>query len=123
MKKKLLLIEDDSFMKDMIALVLESEGYEVDSAESGREAMQRLNEYPQCAAVISDMYLPDSDAFTLFNKFSEAWPGLLFLILSSETDQAIVQKAADLGIAYIFKDENFAESIVAALHTDLAVGE
>lgn len=115
MGKKLLLIEDDSFMREMIALVLESEGYEVHGAESGSAALQLLQEWDRYDAVISDMYLPDTDGLALFAQIRACCPELLYLILSSENDEAIIRRATGLGITYIVKDENFAEGIVRAL--------
>lgn len=112
---KLLLIEDDSFMREMIALTLETENYEVTSVESGIEALQQLHSCNNYGGIISDMYLPDTDGLTLFEQVHSEYPDLLFLILTSETDESIVQKATSLGITYILKDENFAETVLAAL--------
>lgn len=116
MSNKILLIEDDDFMREMIALVLESEDYEVTGVGNGADALQALAEGTAYNAVISDMYLPDTDGLKLFAEVNVNYPGLLFLILTSETDQLIVKKATDLGINYILKDENFAESILAVLN-------
>lgn len=115
MKKKILLIEDDNFMREMIALVLEAENYEVTGVENGEDALRLLRECSEYGVVISDMYLPDTDGLRLFEQVRANYPKLLFLILTSETDEAIVQKATNLGITYILKDENFAESILAKL--------
>lgn len=115
MKKKILLIEDDNFMREMIALVLETENYEVTGVGNGEDALGLLRGCSEYGAVISDMYLPDTDGLKLFEQVSTNYPELLFLILTSETDETIVQKATSLGITYILKDENFAESILATL--------
>jgi len=115
--KKILLIEDDNFMREMIALVLEAESYKVTGVENGGDALGLLRECREYEydAVISDMYLPDTDGLKLFEQVSANYPGLQFLILTSETDEAIVQQATSLGITYILKDENFAEAILATL--------
>ena len=113
--EKILLIEDDAFMRDMITLVLESENYEVSGVENGAEVLSLLPEYGNYAAVISDMYLPDANGIALFEQIHDVCPSLRFLILTSETNEAIIQKAKALGIIYIQKDENFAESMLAAL--------
>ena len=115
MKKKLLLIEDERFMLDLIIMVLEMSDYEVDGATSGAEALQLLREGSEYAAIISDMYLPDADGLMLFEQVHTAYPEVPFLILTSETNEAIVQKIIDFGIPYILKNGNFAESILAAL--------
>ena len=115
MNKKILLIEDDDFMRDMITLVLESEEYEVCGVANGVDALQLLAGSSEYGAVISDMYLPDTDGLTLFAQINASYPELQFLILTSETDEVIVHKATSLGITYILKDENFAEAILAVL--------
>ncbi|WP_371374132.1 response regulator [Sporomusa aerivorans] len=113
--KKLLLIEDDSFMREMITLVLESEDYEVTGAGDGRGALRLLKDSGGYDAVISDMYLPDTDGLELFAQINALQPELAFLLLTSETDETIVRKATGLGISYILKDENYAEAILSAL--------
>ena len=115
--KKLLLIEDDCFMREMVTMVLESKNFEVVGAETGAEALRLLQECAGCDAVIADMYLPDTDGLELFEQINAIYPEAMFVMLSSETDQKIVSKADSLGIKYIFKDENFAESIVTTLQT------
>lgn len=112
---KLLLIEDDSFMREMIILTLETENYEVTGVESGTEALQKLHNGNEYVGIISDMYLPDTNGLALFEQVHTEYPDLLFLILTSETDEIIVRKATSLGITYILKDENFAETVLAAL--------
>ena len=115
MGNRILLIEDDNFMRDMIAMVLESEDYEVTGVDNGAEALVLLHKSKEYGAVISDMYLPDTDGLKLFAEINAHYPDLLFLILTSETDEKIIEKARGLGITYVLKDENFAESILAVL--------
>ena len=115
MGKKLLLIEDDGFMRDMIVMVLASEDYQVCGVSSGAEALDLLQKHHDYEAVISDMYLPDSDGFALYRQINRICPQLRFLILTSETDETMIQQATDLGISYTLKDENFAESILTVL--------
>ena len=111
---KILLAEDDSFMRDIISLVLKSEGFVATGAENAQEALQKMAA-EEFQAVISDMYLPDLDGFALLEKIRTLQPETLFIMLSGETDAAVLDKAAKLGITYIIKDENFAEAILEAL--------
>ncbi|HWR39770.1 MAG TPA: response regulator [Patescibacteria group bacterium] len=112
---KVLLVEDDDFMRDMIGMVLTAEQYQVCGAANGAEALQQLQENGDCAAVVCDMYLPDTDGLTLSAQLKARCPGLLFLLLTGESDETIRQRAATLGIQYMMKDENFAESILTGL--------
>ena len=44
MQKKILLIEDENAIRELVELTLRTEGYEVVSAEDGRQASQCLGE-------------------------------------------------------------------------------
>jgi len=114
-QKKLLLIEDDRFMRDMITMVLSTENYDVSGADSGAAALQLCSERGDYDAVISDMYLPDTDGLTLFAQMNALFPGRRFIILTSETDETIRRKASELGIIYVLKDAHFAETVLNAL--------
>ena len=115
LKKKILLIEDEPFMLDLIVMVLEKGDYEVDGAKNGAKALQLLRGGSEYVAIICDMYLPDTDGLIFFEQVHNAYPEVPFLILTSETNEAIVQKIIDLEIPYILKNGNFAQSILAAL--------
>jgi Response regulator containing CheY-like receiver, AAA-type ATPase, and DNA-binding domains len=114
---KVLLVEDDPFMRDMIVLLLETENYEVTGVESGSAALKILQQY-HYDAIISDMYLPDTNGLNLYEKIHALYSDLTFLILTSEMNEAIIKKATELGITYIIKDENFAETLLAVLTKD-----
>ncbi|SDE06505.1 response regulator [Sporomusa acidovorans] len=114
---KILLIEDDPFMRDMIVLLLETENYEVTGVESGAEALKMLQQY-NYGAIISDMYLPDTNGMNLYEKVHSLYSDPTFLILTSEMNEVIIKKATELGITYMIKDENFAETLLAALTKD-----
>ena len=111
---KILLIEDDELMRDMISMVLNLQGHDVCAAATGADARAVF-----CAAtydaVISDLYLPDDDGFALHDALRAKRPQLRFLLLSGETDAAVLGKAAEQNIRFVAKDENFAQAIVAAL--------
>ena len=102
-------------MLDLIVMVLEMGDYEVDGAKNGAEALQLLHGGSEYAAIICDMYLPDTDGLMFFEQVHTAYPDVPFLILTSETNEGIVQKIVDFGIPYILKDGNFAKSILAEL--------
>jgi len=63
-EKTVLVVEDEPIIRGLVSLVLESEGYIVQSAPDGREALDSI----QCArpdAVVIDLDLPIMDGFEL----------------------------------------------------------
>ena len=62
MTARLLLVEDDERIRASMRLALEDEGYEVDEAGSGEEALERFAEQP-ADVVLIDLMLPGVDGF------------------------------------------------------------
>ncbi|MEM7798247.1 MAG: response regulator [Chloroflexota bacterium] len=55
--KKILFVEDESFLREEIALVLEFEGYKVETAQDGMEALEIFGKFMP-DLVMTDMKLP-----------------------------------------------------------------
>ena len=64
---KLLVVDDEPDLRTLYELTLLREGYDVDSAGSVEEALQRLAERPY-NAVITDMRLPDGTGLDLLHQ-------------------------------------------------------
>lgn len=60
--KRILLVDDKADVRDSITLVLQHFGYEVESAATGREAIQ-LASSRQYSVIILDIQMPDMDGF------------------------------------------------------------
>lgn len=56
-----MIIEDDKTNCDIFRLVLEDDGYEVVTAESGKEALNLLETDNNFVAALIDVFLPDID--------------------------------------------------------------
>lgn len=67
MKKKIVYIEDEPEMIDLVRLILGRKGYEVLGANSGREGMQVvLAEQPDL--VLLDLMMPDMDGWDVYHQ-------------------------------------------------------
>lgn len=70
--KKVLLVEDEGPVRDVLKRSLENEGIEVFDAENGREALQLLKEAAgQIDLVITDVVMPEMDGRTLARHVKE----------------------------------------------------
>ncbi len=56
-KKRIMIIEDDSEMRSLLIDFLQEDGYEVDSAGNGSEALLKLTQSP-FDLIISDIRMP-----------------------------------------------------------------
>ncbi len=72
---KILLVEDEEPLLEMMRDELSDEGHQVQSALNGEEALSILNEYTP-DLILSDISMPIMDGFGLLNSVREAYPRL-----------------------------------------------
>lgn len=63
---RVLCIEDDAEMIDLIRLILQRRGYEVQGANGGQEALQMLAQDPLPDVVLLDLMMPDMDGWEVY---------------------------------------------------------
>lgn len=63
--RRLLLVEDSSTMRRMIASMLGDEGYEVRTAVDGRDGLSKAREEPRPELILSDFEMPELDGASL----------------------------------------------------------
>jgi len=83
-KKKILVVEDEQDMKNMIKLRMESAGYEIVLASNGEEGLEKVKaECPDL--IITDVLMPIMDGFAFYKelKKSQALSGIPVIILTA----------------------------------------
>src|SRR5438045_9097877 len=81
MKTRIMVVDDDVNMRDLMITLLESEDYEVIPAESAAAA-QAAFEGPQPDAVLLDLQLPDSHGLDLLPTIKKHWPETEVIVLT-----------------------------------------
>lgn len=85
---KILLIDDDNFVQNILSLSLRQNGAEVFTANSGEQATALyLARTELLDLVISDLEMPDTDGYELARRFKKARPDLPVYLLSAAFDQ------------------------------------
>ena len=93
--KRILIADDDSVVRGSLAAVLESEGYEVDEARNGIEAVTHAIEHlPDL--VLLDLNMPHWDGWTAFSQLDRATPLLPVIVITARPNQ--YQEAVRLGV-------------------------
>lgn len=95
---KILLVEDTPFFLKVVKSYLESDGYEVITAENGREALERLDQ-TTVDAVVSDIEMPLMTGIELVRaiRASETLRHLPVIALTSLTGDANKEKGLRAG--------------------------
>ena len=82
-KETVFLIDDDDMIVDVGEQILNSSGYDVVSAKSGKEAIEVYKEnHSRIDMVILDMILPDMGGGDTYDRLKEINPGIKVLLAS-----------------------------------------
>ena len=65
-KKKILFVDDDPEMRELVAEFFESEGYSTSLAENGKEALNQIGQF-DFDAVITDLRMQEMDGLVLLH--------------------------------------------------------
>ena len=93
---KILLVEDDMMLNEMISEYLTSTGHVIISAKNGLESLGIL-ESQKFDLLILDISLPDIDGFTILEKMHEQKRMIPTIYISALIDIEDISRAFDLG--------------------------
>ncbi|MBS0013751.1 MAG: response regulator [Desulfobacterales bacterium] len=102
-KQKVLVVDDEKNICDNVKKILAKNNYEVELAQSGQEALEKMSKEP-FALMLSDMVMPGMNGLELLKQVKNEWPLTKALIMTAygSTDTAV--KAMQLGaLDYITK--------------------
>ncbi len=105
MNKKVLIIEDDKLLREMMSRKLEKEGLEVFSVMDGSVAVSKAKEIKP-DIVLLDLILPGSNGFEILKelKNSEETKETPVIVLSNLGQKSEIDKGMELGaIDYLVK--------------------
>src|SRR3989338_6058959 len=105
-KRKIFIVDDDSFLLDMYALKFNQNNFEVYTARNGAQAIEKLKNGLQPDVMLIDILMPMMDGFEMLEKINvdKLSPNSVKIILSNKSQQSDVDKGNSLGVAgYIIK--------------------
>ncbi len=105
-KKKILLVEDSPFFRDMIRPVLESQNYFVKTACDGAEGLKILSSDENFDLVLTDIEMPNKDGWDLMRdiRSTQRFDNLPVVAMTTLNDESSRAKAVDLGFTkYLIK--------------------
>lgn len=73
MAQKILIIDDESYVRSWLRKYLESEGFEVSEAKSGTEGLKKFSSLP-CDLILADIEMPDMNGFETIEKLRSRFP-------------------------------------------------
>lgn len=105
MEKAILIIEDDKFLRELMAQKLIKEGYKIEEAVDGEEGIKKIEEVNP-GLVLLDLILPGIDGFDVLSKAKQnpATAQIPIIILSNLGQREDIERGMKLGAAdYLIK--------------------
>ncbi len=109
--KRILVVDDETKILELLAEFLESSGFEVDAASSGAKAI-RLIAADSYDAVVSDIWMQGVSGADVLKALSEYQPDCEAIVVSAYVTDAMRQKMTALG-AYAVMDKPVALAALA----------
>lgn len=110
--KKVLLIEDDSFLVEIYTIKLKEAGYSVAVAFDGEEGLRKIKEETP-DLVLLDIVLPIVDGWEFLKAAKNINKNLKVVILSNLSQKAEIKKGLELGATkYLIKAHHAPSEVV-----------
>lgn len=103
--KKIFIIEDDKFLRDLMSEKLSSQGFEVFSAINGEEGIKKIQE-TKPDLLLLDLILPGMDGFEVLSKIKKIpeISKLPVVVLSNLGQKEDIERGLNLGaVDYLIK--------------------
>lgn len=96
---KILIVDDDKDIVELLSIYVKNEGYDVEKAYNGKEAITKINTNPDIDLMILDVMIPQLDGMAVVRAVRKD-SQIPILMLSAKTDdldkiQCLVQGADD----------------------------
>jgi len=104
MKMKILLVDDDKFIRDNFSERLKNNKYEVSSAEDGEEAIEKIAS-DDFDVVITDIRMPKVNGIEVLKFTKKNKPKIKVIVMSIFVSQEVISEVMKLG-AYQYIDKS-----------------
>lgn len=115
-KRKILIVDDDSFLLDMYALKFSQNNFEVYAAGGALQAIEKLKNNLSPEVILMDIIMPDMNGFEMLEKINKEnlSPNSVKIILSNKSQQSDIDEGNRLGAAgYIVKANSTPAEVIA----------
>lgn len=108
MAYRILIIEDDDFLRSLAVGKLEKEGYAMETATTGDTGLDQLMKLPPDLLIL-DLMLPNMSGFEVLEKIrsNEPTKDLKVIVFSNLGEEADIKRCLDLGVSEYLVKANF----------------
>ena len=110
---KILVVDDEAQIRELLKDFLEIKDYDVITASSGKEALEKIKEKP--TIVLLDVMMPDMNGLQVLDKIKESAPSIEVIMVTGLAEEDIAVESLKKGaFDYITKpiDLNHLENVI-----------
>ncbi len=116
MSERILIVDDERQIRELVRRLLERAGYECTTAESAQEATRLLGE-ETFALVLADLQMPGESGLDLISRVRVSYPNTAAIMVTGVDDEALAESALTLGAyGYIVKPFSPSELSIQVLN-------
>jgi two-component system alkaline phosphatase synthesis response regulator PhoP len=122
MKTKVLIVDDEKDIIEMLQYNLENEGYEVIYAYDGLEALEKLKENP--AIIVLDLMMPKLDGYQTLKKIrdTKGFENIPVVILTAKSGENDEIKSLNIGADDFIQKPISPNKLIARINSNLRKG-
>jgi len=109
-ENRILIVDDEIVIRELMTDILADEGYDVESAPNGREALELLRRKKDFVVLFTDIMMPEMDGIELIREARKVMPAIVPIVMTGyatlETARAAVKEGA---YDYVLKPFNLSE--------------
>ena len=119
MRATVLVVDDEQFIRELLARSIKREGYLVSEAGDGREALEILRDN-HIDIVISDIKMPNMDGWQLLEEIKKEYPDVSVILITAyagdHTPEHAIEAGADYFITKPFKNVEIARTLTGLIN-------
>lgn len=124
-QKKILLVEDEDFIRELYGRQLTKAGFAVKSAVDGQSGLNMLKS-EQFDLLLLDIMLPGMNGLQLLREFKTQYPNstMITVLLTNLGQEAVIKEGFELGAqAYLIKASYTPDQVVNEVKNALSGGQ
>jgi DNA-binding response OmpR family regulator len=118
-KNKILIVEDDAFIRDIYQVKFVQEGFQVQLAENGLEALKKI-EQESFDLILLDVIMPYMDGMETLKKIreNEEWKKIPVIMLTNISEKEKIEESMQEGISdYLIKSHFTPSEVVTKVRS------
>jgi two-component system response regulator PilR (NtrC family) len=94
---RILVVDDERSMREMLGILLRSDGHDLTVAESGRDAIELL-QTQTFDLVVSDLKMPDVSGVEVIRAARAVNPGIIAILITAYGSREVIAEVGELGV-------------------------